>query len=245
MKLLVKWDVTFTRRRSGSPACLAHDSLLLHYQASHPDVVATYSLSGPLLSTSALGHTAVSATQDTPASQSLAHMSATQKLRIVDMDQMSDDERNSEADEEEQRQEEALESEVEQNAKEDWDMEDAEPEVARWGVVIVKSGDLDGVYPVVTLLTARKEEAVCPRQGLCSHLRAVTCANQGSCTVAILVHVAPPTRLLPRREAVWHNLWGRAWSRSHGDERWRPELYQTEGRDKRQERSGSSAVHAS
>lgn len=71
-------------------------------------------------------------------------MSATQKLRIVDMDQMSDDERNSEADAEEQKEEVELEAEAAANAAAEDVVMEEEEEVARWGVVLVKDGELDG-----------------------------------------------------------------------------------------------------
>jgi len=122
----------------------ADDSFLKEYLASHPDVTPTYLLSGTLLSDSKIAHTSV--TDDAPATgtQSLAHMSATQKLRIVDMDQVSDDERNSEADAEEEREEIELEHSGESIKVEDEGSLGASEQVAKWGVVLAAADVLDG-----------------------------------------------------------------------------------------------------
>lgn len=76
------------------------------YMSSH-SASPTYLISGPLLQESTLSRTDLSV-GDATNSQSLAHMSATQKIKIVDMDVMSD--AGSEADEEEVK-------EVEEEAK--------------------------------------------------------------------------------------------------------------------------------
>lgn len=70
-------------------------------------------------------------------------MSATQKIRIVDMDQVSDDERNSEADAEEERAEIELEESGE-NIKVDESEVVVSQEVPRWGVVLVGGESLEG-----------------------------------------------------------------------------------------------------
>jgi DNA polymerase delta subunit 3 len=112
------------------------------YYATHPDVVPTYLLSGPLFSTATLAKTSIVDEAPAGATQSLAHMSATQKIRIVDMDQMSDDERNSEADAEEERKE----AELEQSgdAMDEDGVTDEKEEVAKWGVVLAAQETLDG-----------------------------------------------------------------------------------------------------
>lgn len=120
-------------------------SLMRAYLSSHPAVAATYLLSGPLLASSTLAQTQVAANGGGPATQSLAHMSATQKIKIVDMDQMSDDERNSEADAEEEREEIELEHSEDKIAVDDQGAVVPE-EVARWGVVLVGQDALDGEF---------------------------------------------------------------------------------------------------
>lgn len=76
-----------------------HRSLLLSYQKSNPNIAPTYLLSGPLKSTSKLETTAIDLSRagspNLNGTQSLAHL-ATQGVRIVDMDEMSDADRNSE-----------------------------------------------------------------------------------------------------------------------------------------------------
>ncbi|WVQ96952.1 hypothetical protein IAU59_004061 [Kwoniella sp. CBS 9459] len=71
-------------------------NLLLEYQTSHPSVSATYLLTGPLLSTSTLNQTQLLSLQP-----KLGDPSLTQKVRIVDMDEMSEGDRNSEDEREE------------------------------------------------------------------------------------------------------------------------------------------------
>jgi DNA polymerase delta subunit 3 len=121
----------------------ANDSLLNDYLSSH-DAVPTFLVSGPLLTHSSLGQTQTTASQDAPPTQSLAHLSATQKVRIVNMDEQSED-GNSEAGEE-------LEEELEAGV--DAMEEDVESQqrrvgegVARWGVVLVGQDELDGKRP--------------------------------------------------------------------------------------------------
>lgn len=83
--------------------------ILSDYISKH-DASPTYLISGPLLQESAVARTDLSVGNVTN-TQSLAHMSATQKLKIVDMDARSD--AGSEADEEEVKAEESLENEPE------------------------------------------------------------------------------------------------------------------------------------
>lgn len=122
-------------------------SLLLHYFSTHPDVIPTYLLSGPLLATSAVAQTDLTraASPSATATQSLAHLSATQKIRVVHMDEMSEDEWNSEAEEEEEQKEEDFEelARAEESIKVDGDdaLDDVVP---RWGVVLVNQDNLDG-----------------------------------------------------------------------------------------------------
>ncbi|WVF71009.1 hypothetical protein IAT40_005805 [Kwoniella sp. CBS 6097] len=71
-------------------------NLLLEYHNSHPSSSATYLLTGPLLSTSTLNQTQLLSLQPKHGDQSL-----TQKVRIVDMDEMSEGDRNSEDEREE------------------------------------------------------------------------------------------------------------------------------------------------
>lgn len=80
-----------------------------NYISKH-DASPTYLISGSLLQESAVARTELSVGNVTN-TQSLAHMSATQKLKIVDMDARS--EAGSEADEEEVKAEESLENEPE------------------------------------------------------------------------------------------------------------------------------------
>lgn len=70
-------------------------------------------------------------------------MSATQRIRIVDMDQISDDERNSEADAEEERDELDLEHSGDGIVEDETGAVESEA-VARWGVVLVGQEALDG-----------------------------------------------------------------------------------------------------
>ncbi|CAK9783519.1 hypothetical protein CC85DRAFT_195073 [Cutaneotrichosporon oleaginosum] len=114
-------------------------NLLSEYISSH-DAVPTFLVTGLLLAHSTLGQTQTTLSQEAPPTQSLAHLSATQKVRIVNMDEQSDD-GNSEAgaDEIEELEEGAVAIE-----------EDAESQqkrlgegVARWGVVLVGQDQLD------------------------------------------------------------------------------------------------------
>lgn len=75
-------------------------SLLLEHLTAHPKLNATYLLTGHLLPTSSLASTQLPAdTQDARnKSGSLRDMAGTQMVRIVDMDEMSDADRNSEDD---------------------------------------------------------------------------------------------------------------------------------------------------
>ncbi|KAL1405217.1 hypothetical protein Q8F55_008842 [Vanrija albida] len=119
-------------------------NLLLHYLSTHPDVIPTYLLSGPLLATSALAQTTLTRAASPSATQSLAHLSATQKIRVVHMDEMSEDEWNSEAEEEEEQNEEDFEAlaGAEESIKVDGDdaLDDVVP---RWGVVMVNQDGLE------------------------------------------------------------------------------------------------------
>lgn len=72
-------------------------------------------------------------------------MSATQKVRIVNMDEVSDDERNSEADADEERVEEleASTAAIEEDA-ESLHRNGHGAEVSRWGVALVGAEELPG-----------------------------------------------------------------------------------------------------
>lgn len=122
------------------PTAPTNPSLLNDYLSTHA-AVPTFLVSGPLLAHSTLGHTQTTASQDAPPTQSLAHLSATQKVRIV-MDEQSDDDSSEDgADEVEQL--EASTDAIEEDAE---SQQPRRPrgEVARWGVVLVGPDELEG-----------------------------------------------------------------------------------------------------
>lgn len=138
----------------------ADRSLLLHYYNANTSLSPTYLLSGPLKSTSRLALTQLEPAPPSPtATQSLAHL-AKSGVKIVDMDQMSDADRNSEPDEEDemgmkndsrwpgndQGDEDGLGSGIKVE-REDEDVE-AE-EVPRWGMVLVQDDALEGGLSVI------------------------------------------------------------------------------------------------
>lgn len=123
-------------------------SLLLSYYATHT-ATATYLLTGPLLRNSTLAYTQLPPTapaSPTTATQSLAHLGG--QVKIVDMDQMSDDERNSEVDDAEDdvrmtNDDGALDQGALGIEREgDGDLQSEE--VPRWGVVMVSEEGLEG-----------------------------------------------------------------------------------------------------
>lgn len=128
-------------------------SILASYQSTH-NVTATYLLTGPLLRHSTLAYTQFPATappSPTTATQSLAHLGG--QVKIVDMDQMSDDERNSEHsdddDEVRMNNDDGAMDEGAMGIKRDEGEEDGElesEEVDRWGVVMVSEEGLEGGY---------------------------------------------------------------------------------------------------
>ena len=73
-------------------------SLLLSFSSSSPALHKTYLLTGPLLSSSTLARTQLTAERlkAQEDEKSLAKLSATQKIRVVELDEVSDGERNSE-----------------------------------------------------------------------------------------------------------------------------------------------------
>lgn len=101
----------------------------------------TYLVSGPLLADASLGHNTLSQQDEPTTTQSLAHMSATQKVRIVNMDEMSDDGKSDDGAGDEIEQLEAGAEEIEEDAEK---KERPGREVARWGVVLVGGEDLSG-----------------------------------------------------------------------------------------------------
>jgi hypothetical protein len=127
-------------------------SLLLSYHSSH-EATATYILTGPLLRESTLTYTQLPPqTQAEPkATQSLAHMGG--QVKIVDMDQMSDGEANSEADEDEDDVRMGNDDGADdagalgvKGAEDDHEGELEAEETPRWGVVLVSEEGLEGMY---------------------------------------------------------------------------------------------------
>ena len=62
----------------------------------NPSLEITYLLSGPLLSTSSLAYTQLPSEGIQLDAKALAQLEASQRIKIVDMDEVSDGERNSE-----------------------------------------------------------------------------------------------------------------------------------------------------
>ena len=124
-------------------------SILLRYLNAHPTLAPTYILSGPLKSTSKLAQTQLEpiGPASPGATQSLAHL-ATQGVKIVDMDQMSDDERNSEVDEAEDdvrmTNDDGALDEGAMGIKREGAGDLQSEEVPRWGVVMVSEEGLEG-----------------------------------------------------------------------------------------------------
>lgn len=135
-------------------------SILLRYLNAHPTLAPTYILSGPLKSTSKLAQTQLEpiGPASPGATQSLAHL-ATQGVKIVDMDQMSDADRNSEPDEADEMgmrnedgwpgNDEGAEDGLVGDGLDRVEREDdvvVNEEVPRWGMVLVQGDLLEGGF---------------------------------------------------------------------------------------------------
>lgn len=70
-------------------------SVLLAHARANPSLQITYLLSGPLLSTSSLAQTQLPSDSLQLDAKALAQLEASQKVKIRDMDEVSDGERNS------------------------------------------------------------------------------------------------------------------------------------------------------
>ncbi|BEJ13236.1 hypothetical protein CspHIS471_0304100 [Cutaneotrichosporon sp. HIS471] len=116
---------------------------LLNDYLSTYDAVPTFLVSGPLLAHSTLGHTQTMLSQEAPPTQSLAHLSATQKVRIVNMDEQSDDGNSEAGDPEEEVEELGARTEAMEEDAESQQRPQTEGDVARWGVVLVGADELD------------------------------------------------------------------------------------------------------
>ncbi|BEI90194.1 uncharacterized protein CcaverHIS019_0302640 [Cutaneotrichosporon cavernicola] len=116
---------------------------LLNDYLSTYDAVPTFLVSGPLLAHSTLGHTQTMLSQEAPPTQSLAHLSATQKVRIVNMDEQSDDGNSEAGDPEEEVEELGARTEAMEEDTESQQRPQKEGDVARWGVVLVGADELD------------------------------------------------------------------------------------------------------
>ncbi|BEI82396.1 hypothetical protein CcaverHIS002_0302640 [Cutaneotrichosporon cavernicola] len=81
--------------------------------------------------------------QEAPPTQSLAHLSATQKVRIVNMDEQSDDGNSEAGDPEEEVEELGARTEAMEEDTESQQRPQKEGDVARWGVVLVGADELD------------------------------------------------------------------------------------------------------
>ncbi|OCF56883.1 hypothetical protein L486_05738 [Kwoniella mangroviensis CBS 10435] len=135
-------------REVGCHVNTAKNLLLSHYN-SNPSLSPTYLLTGPLLSTSTINQTQLhSLTQ--------IHGSSTQRVRIVDMDEMSEGDRNSEDEDDDDEKEVGNDNGAEDGlvgdlklpvpgtVKDDEEMGALEgEEVKRWGVVLVGKDGLE------------------------------------------------------------------------------------------------------
>ncbi|WWC96586.1 hypothetical protein V866_003454 [Kwoniella sp. B9012] len=135
-------------REVGCHVNTAKNLLLSHY-ISNPSLSPTYLLTGPLLSTSTINQTQLhSLTQ--------IHGSSTQRVRIVDMDEMSEGDRNSEDEDDDDEKEVGNDNGAEDglvgdlklpipgSVKDDEEMGALErEEVKRWGVVLVGKDGLE------------------------------------------------------------------------------------------------------
>ncbi|WVQ85749.1 hypothetical protein IAT38_007916 [Cryptococcus sp. DSM 104549] len=136
-------------REVGCHVNVAKNLLLAHFEA-HTDLAPTYLLTGPLLRTSTLTHTELTVSSPSKATQSLRDMGKGM-VRIVDMDERSEGERNSDDgidDDEEGEEGNDKGAEVGQGgiggvAKDDGGNEWQGDEVERWGVVLTGQETLD------------------------------------------------------------------------------------------------------
>jgi DNA polymerase delta subunit 3 len=190
--------------------CVLIRSILLRYLNAHPTLAPTYILSGPLKSTSQLAQTQLEPVGPSSpgATQSLAHL-ATQGVKIVDMDQMSDADRNSEPDEADEMgmknddgwpgNDEGAEDGLVGDGVEGVEREDEEvvnEEVPRWGMVLVQGDALEGELLTGTASTwsrhmadqKRENRLMVSKEGALrysklerTYLRAWTGTSQGEC----------------------------------------------------------------
>lgn len=132
-------------------------SLMQAYHSSH-QCTATYVLTGPLLRDSTLTYTQfpVATQVETKSTQSLAHLGG--QVKIVDMDQMSDGEANSEVDEDENEPRMTNDDGADDRgalgingAEDDHEGELESEETPRWGVVMVSEEGLEGEKPAMVL----------------------------------------------------------------------------------------------